>query len=286
MDLFCRPLAAALNTLQPKPATIPLVSTVTGKWSTDLDFDAVYWANNIRKPVRLVEALGELLSADFRTFLEVGPHPALGSAVHACAAPAGVEVEVACSLRRGRPARIEMLNNLARLYEAGCAIDWRKLSATDARIVSVPGYTWQRQSYWLAPPDAPGAGFPRHGAQITSRTGCRRGRGTDRNLYVSLGADAHQSRSAGSDRYPALAKAIELEATTIPETAVLAFDEQLLAITASLADAHVLSALRELGFSLTAGQRVGVAEARSAGLAAATSAFGRASWQCLSTMAL
>jgi len=268
MDPFCRPLVAALKALQPKPATIPLASTVTGKWSTDLDFDAGYWARNIRKPVRLVEALGELLSADFRAFLEVGPHPALGNAVHACAAPAGVEVEVACSLRRGRPARIEMLNNLAKLYEAGCAIDWRKLSATDARIVSVPGYTWQRQSYWLAPPDVLALGFHVTGRKsqvepVAAENGART------EIYtLAWEPTPIKADSPAAIDIQALAKAIELEATTIPETAALALDEQLLAITASLADMHVLSALRELGFSLTAGQRFGVAEARSAGLAA------------------
>ena len=268
MDPFCRPLVAALKALQPKPATIPLVSTVTGKWSTDLDFDAGYWAANIRKPVRLVEALGELLSADFRTFLEVGSHPALGNAVHACAAPAGVEVEVACSLRRGRPARIEMLNNLGKMYEAGCAIDWRKLSATDARIVSVPGYRWQRQSYWLAPPDVSALGF-----HVTGRKSQVEPVADEDGARSEIYTLAWEPTPIEADPPAAidirvLAKAIELEATTIPETAALAFDEQLLAITASLADAHVLSALRELGFGLTAGQRFGVAEARSAGLVA------------------
>ncbi|MBX9646948.1 MAG: type I polyketide synthase, partial [Xanthobacteraceae bacterium] len=266
MDPFCGPLAAALNALQPKPATIPLVSTVTGKWSTDLDFDAVYWANNIRKPVRLVEALGELLSADFRTFLEVGPHPALGHAVHACAVPAGVEVEVACSLRRGRPARVEMLNNLGKMYESGCAIDWRKLSAIDVRIVSVPGYKWQRQSYWLAPPDVSALGFhvTGHKSQVEP---VATGDGARTEIYaLAWEPSPIKADPPAAIDIQALAKAIELEAATIPETAALAFDEQLLAVTASLADAHVLFALRELGFSLTAGQRVGIAQARSAGL--------------------
>lgn len=268
MDPFCRPLVVALKALQPKPATIPLASTVTGKWSTDLDFDAAYWARNIREPVRLVEALGELLSADFRAFLEVGPHPALGSAVHACAAPFGVEVQVACSLRRGRPARTEMLNNLAKLYEAGCAIDWRKLSEADARIVAVPGYAWQRQSYWLAPPDVSALGF-----HVTGRKSRVEPVDAENGPRTEIYALAWQPTPISADSpaaidIQALAKAIELEATTIPDAAALALDEQLLAITDSLADMHVLSALRELGFSLATGQRLGVAEARSAGLAA------------------
>jgi microcystin synthetase protein McyG len=268
MDPFCGPLLAALKGLEPKPATIPLVSTVTGKWSTDLDFDAGYWTNNIRKPVRLVEALGELLSADFRTFLEVGPHPALGHAVHGCAAPAGVEVEVACSLRRRRPARIEMLNNLGKMYEAGCVIDWRKLSATDARIVSVPGYAWQRQSYWLAPPDVPALGFHVTGRKSQVET-VAAADGARTEIYALAWEPAPISADplAAID-IQALAEAIELAAATIPETAALALDEQLLALTASLADAHVLSALRELGFDLTADQRFGLTEARSAGLVA------------------
>jgi acyl transferase domain-containing protein/acyl carrier protein len=268
MDPFCRPLMAALRALKPKPATIPLVSTVTGKWSTDLDFGAAYWARNIREPVQLVDALGELLGAGFRAFLEIGPHPALAAAVHACAPPFGAPVEVAYSLRRGQPARAEMLSNLAALYEAGCSIDWHQLSEGGARIVDVPGYAWQRQRCWVAPPDVSALGFHVTGRRSPGASPDAPNEPTTEGYALAWQPAPINSGLRAAIDIPALAERIEFEATTIPDAAPLARDEQVLSTTGLLADMHVLAALRELGFRPEAGQRVGLAAGRTAGVVA------------------
>ena len=56
---------------------IPLVSNVSGEL---VEPDAEYWVRQVREPVRFEQGVRYLLGREVRTFLEVGPHTALGMA--------------------------------------------------------------------------------------------------------------------------------------------------------------------------------------------------------------
>ena len=54
-------LVQALNGLEPRNELLPIYSTVTGQIRNGLEFDASYWARNMREPVLFstaVQALG------------------------------------------------------------------------------------------------------------------------------------------------------------------------------------------------------------------------------------
>ncbi len=105
MDPFREPLRHALAAIRPVSPRLPLISTVSGRWSEAGDYDAAYWSRNIRQTVRFATAIDQLLRDGFGLFLEVGPHPALGVPGPSMAAQCKVEVVASASLRRGQPAR-------------------------------------------------------------------------------------------------------------------------------------------------------------------------------------
>ena len=54
------------------------------------------------------------------------------------------------SLKRGSSPWRELLQSLARLYEAGYKVDWRGFDAPYARRrVSLPSYPFRRERYWM-----------------------------------------------------------------------------------------------------------------------------------------
>ena len=77
MDPLRADLLQALEGLQPRPESVPIYSTVTGKVSDGLEFDALYWARNLREPVLFSTAVQRLLEDGHDIFLEISPHPIL-----------------------------------------------------------------------------------------------------------------------------------------------------------------------------------------------------------------
>jgi acyl transferase domain-containing protein/acyl carrier protein len=160
MDELTGELTSALSGLEPRPAHVPVISTVTGRPAEPGDFGPAYWGRNIREPVRFAEAVDGLARAGNVTFLELGPHPVLGAAVSECLAAAGVEGAVLASLRRGQDERSTLLAALANLYVDGQAIDWSAI-APRGDVIRLPAYPWQRRRYWV---DGPRRGPSRRGS--------------------------------------------------------------------------------------------------------------------------
>ncbi|NUT90958.1 MAG: type I polyketide synthase, partial [Saccharothrix sp.] len=134
--------------ITPRPATIPLYSTVTGEPASRLDAD--YWYRNLREPVLFDRAVTTLLDAGHGVFVEVSPHPVLTSAVEETAD--GRDVLVTGSLRRDRPR--EFRTALARLHVRGVEVDWRPLVPAGVTPATLPGYPFQHQPFWLRPSTA------------------------------------------------------------------------------------------------------------------------------------
>ncbi|MDT0310430.1 SDR family NAD(P)-dependent oxidoreductase, partial [Streptomyces sp. DSM 44917] len=149
------PLAEALSGLAPRRAAIPLYSTVTGAPVDGERLDAAYWADNLRRPVRFLDAVRRLLADEHRVFVEVGPHPVLTAAVEAAREEAAEEGVVVCgTLRRedGGPRR--MLTSLAQLHVRGVPVDWRPaFPGAPARPVPLPTYAFRERRFWLPAED-------------------------------------------------------------------------------------------------------------------------------------
>jgi acyl transferase domain-containing protein/acyl carrier protein len=58
---------------------------------------------------------------------------------------------IVSSLQRNHPERQSMLRSLGTLYAQGHPVNWQNVSPAGGRVVRLPSYPWQRESYWLAP---------------------------------------------------------------------------------------------------------------------------------------
>ena len=140
-------LAKALADIQPRPNAIPLVSTVTGTYVDGRDLGPDYWGQNLRQTVQFASAI-EQLADETRTFLEIGPHPALGGAIVQVLRAKGQEGPALASLRRGVDDRESILRSLGTRYTQGRAVAWEQVSGP-ARHVPLPTYPWQHERFWI-----------------------------------------------------------------------------------------------------------------------------------------
>ena len=142
-------LVQALDGLRVSQPAIAVYSTVTGGLATDLPFDAAYFGRNVRETVQLAPAIEAMSGDGIDVFIEVGPHPVLGSAIAECLAASAPGATVLASLRRGKPERDTLLQACANAWAAGCAPDWDAVQQAPGAVVSLPAYPWQRERYWL-----------------------------------------------------------------------------------------------------------------------------------------
>ena len=142
-------LQAVLPDLVPRPTTLTLVSSVTGKQIDGTSLGADYWATNLRQPVLFDAAVDTLIDAGHTTFVEVAGHPMLVTALTEKLATRDVPGVAVASLQRDRSGREAMLVELARLYCAGFPIDWHRLHGAVSPVVRLPRYPWQRERCWF-----------------------------------------------------------------------------------------------------------------------------------------
>jgi acyl transferase domain-containing protein len=145
MDAIREPLLAALRDIRPRPAEVPLYSTVTGDRVEGTELDAGYWWRNVRQPVLFAAAIRELAASGPNVVLEVGPHPVLASAIVEAVAPG---TAVIASQRRERPQRQTLREALGELYTAGGHVDWELVHPGPREHIALPSYPWQRQRHW------------------------------------------------------------------------------------------------------------------------------------------
>ncbi len=149
MDPLRAELLQALEGLKPRPASVPIYSTVTGTDSNGLEFEALYWARNLREPVLFSTAVQQLLEDGHDIFLEISAHPILLSSIKQGFHHRGQEGAVLPSLLREEEERTVMLGSLGALYTLGYPVDWSRIYPAGGRCVRLPVYPWQRERCWL-----------------------------------------------------------------------------------------------------------------------------------------
>ncbi len=158
VDPLAGPLGQELSDLAPRPAEVALLSTVRGEQIDGAALGADYWVENLRRTVRLWEAVELAWSQGHRAFVEISPHPVLLSSL---AEGLGRDALLLDSGRRDSDERARLLASLGRLYEAGLPLRWEALYPDPPGRVALPRYPFQRQPH-LPPrggdrPVAPGA---------------------------------------------------------------------------------------------------------------------------------
>ncbi|MCD0449837.1 acyltransferase domain-containing protein [Actinocorallia sp. API 0066] len=152
---------AALADVRPRPATVPLLSTVTADWLDTTGLDAAYWFRNLRSEVRFKDAVEALAAAGHDVFVEISPHPVTVSALQETLEAAGrPEAVAAGTLRRGEGGLPRFLRSAAELYVRGVPVDWLP-ALPGGRDLPLPTYAFQRARYWLEQDHTGGGGTVR-----------------------------------------------------------------------------------------------------------------------------
>ncbi|WP_418190838.1 type I polyketide synthase [Amycolatopsis albispora] len=138
-------LLSTLAGIEPKPADVPFLSTVTGKWLDGTELTGEYWYHNLRETVRFEDAARELIDAGNGVFVEVSPHPILSGGLRETAE--GTGAVALGSLRRDQGGAERFLRSLAEACVHGARVDWPALFTT-ATPVDLPTYAFQRKRYW------------------------------------------------------------------------------------------------------------------------------------------
>ncbi len=139
MDPVKDALLESLQGIKPRPAWIPLYSTVTGQRVEGPEWGAEYWWQNVRQTVRFTDAVERLVETNQLTFVELSPHPVLSSAIAECLAKGGHKGKVLPSLRRKEEERVLMLRSLGALWTLGGPVAWEKLVPAEGRLDPVAG---------------------------------------------------------------------------------------------------------------------------------------------------
>ncbi|WP_208643402.1 acyltransferase domain-containing protein, partial [Streptomyces diastatochromogenes] len=127
---------------------IPLVSTVTGEVATVAELTSPgYWAAQIRRPVRFLDAVRTLSRLGATVFVEAGPDPVLTSLTRSAL---GDDVTAVPLMRAGHPERDTLTGGLARAWAHGAPLDGTTFHP-GGRRVDLPTYAFRRSRFWLAP---------------------------------------------------------------------------------------------------------------------------------------
>src|SRR5690606_110263 len=152
MEALRPELIRDLGDLRSTASDVRVYSTVTGIRHDEKAFDAQYWGDNLRQPVLFAAAVQQALADGFNTFIEIGPHPVLLTAVEQNMQHVGMTDGLTlASMRRDEPEREVMLESLGELYTAGYSVDWTRQHPDGGRVVTLPSYPWQQQRFWMEP---------------------------------------------------------------------------------------------------------------------------------------
>ncbi|GAB2784673.1 type I polyketide synthase [Amycolatopsis magusensis] len=143
MDSILDGFRALATGLDFTPATLPIISNVTGEPATDLS-SPDYWADHIRHAVRFADGVRFLVGAGVTNFVELGPDPVLAG----MARDTDSTITMASMLRNGRSEERSFLNALASAHNSGAEVDWSQAFGT-ARRISLPTYAFQRERHWF-----------------------------------------------------------------------------------------------------------------------------------------
>jgi acyl transferase domain-containing protein len=141
--------ARVLGDIRPRPAVVPLWSTVTGAAVEGPECGAEYWWHNLRQPVLFAAAAGGMVEQGCGEFVEVSPHPVLTAAVQHCLAGRGREGVALPTLRRDEDELTTMLGSLGQLYIRGHDVDWHGRQPQGRCLQGLPTYPWRCERYWF-----------------------------------------------------------------------------------------------------------------------------------------
>ncbi|WSQ13148.1 acyltransferase domain-containing protein [Streptomyces sp. NBC_01231] len=139
----------AVSAITPRSGTVPFYSTVTGELIDTAGLDADYWYSNLRRPVRLTDAVRTAFTEGHTAFIECSPHPVLALALEAIAEEDERDIFVTGTLRRDEGGWRRVLTSAAHAHCQGLSVDWSGFTTPPGRVLDLPAYPFQRRRYWV-----------------------------------------------------------------------------------------------------------------------------------------
>ncbi|WP_340373784.1 SDR family NAD(P)-dependent oxidoreductase [Streptomyces sp. SS7] len=150
VDAVVPALREALGALRPGRAEVPWYTTVLDDPRATVHADADYWCANVRRPVRLQQAVDAAVADGLDLFVEVSPHPIAVVAVRETveAARGASHAVVVPTLDRRGDEPVDLRTALTRLHFAGAGADESRLWPAGARV-ALPSPAWRHGRYWF-----------------------------------------------------------------------------------------------------------------------------------------
>ena len=141
-------LREALLDLRQGELTVPMHSTVVDRELDAAELDATYWVANLRQPVRFAPVIRSVITKHPHTlFIEISTHSVLIPAIEDTIESATGNFLAVPSMCRDQSELDTLHNGLAAAYTHGCLPDWARVH-DGGRFLPLPGYPWQRKSFW------------------------------------------------------------------------------------------------------------------------------------------
>ncbi len=151
-------LQASLDRVSVQPPELTFVSNLTGQAVSDGQLlDGGYWRRHAREPVAFASGARSLADFGVDVILEIGPRSVLApmaSSTWPNSVPAPVVLSSIQPAPAASPAGTGGFSEaVAAAYQSGLPIRFEGLFAGETRRrISVPGYPFQRERYWLRAP--------------------------------------------------------------------------------------------------------------------------------------
>jgi amino acid adenylation domain-containing protein len=133
---------------------IPFYSSVTGRPVTQEEaVSRDYWCRQLRAPVQFASASAHALRDAERVALEVGPGHVLSRTLRANGVPPERVVASLPSQSADASDATHLATAVGSLWSLGCRVDWDHYCASaDRQRVTLPGYRFRGQRYWIDEP--------------------------------------------------------------------------------------------------------------------------------------
>jgi acyl transferase domain-containing protein/acyl-CoA synthetase (AMP-forming)/AMP-acid ligase II/acyl carrier protein len=205
VDQIREDLLSLLASVSPQAARIPFYSTVTGTPIDTTTMDAGYWCDNLRHTVHFEQTTRALLESDYKSFIEVSPHPVLSTGLRETIEDTGITAAITPTLRRDHGGTQRFLTSLAHAWTHGTTVDWttyytRCHSGTRPNLIDLPTYAFQHERLW---PDKPARDDDAQADPLEAGFWAAVERGDVEELSAMLALDGEPQASLG-DLLPSL----------------------------------------------------------------------------------
>jgi phthiocerol/phenolphthiocerol synthesis type-I polyketide synthase E len=148
----------AMKSIALKEPEVPFLSCVTGDWIENVAAkDPMYWVNQMRRPVRFLNAVNNAMDYINPVLLEVGPGQTLRRIalrqlrVDALKDYQGLQILPSLPASFDAAESNVILRSLGLLWEAGSEISWEQLHRVKRQYISLPTYPFESKRHWIDP---------------------------------------------------------------------------------------------------------------------------------------